>query len=288
MLGLRKKKAAASVPCEAPAPAVLDARGNELLRLPEPGAAMLPSSLAFSLYKAGSTLLSKVLEDLAPHAGVRAYNLEKELFRLGIEHRDLPKSVAGVFRERGYCYTVFRSMPFAYEIPIFENAPKLLLVRDPRDILVSHYFSMGKTHPTPGDAVSQKKRERFDRERQIVQTTTVDEHALRKAELFRRYFAEYDRRLLAQPNLRIDRYEDIVFSKPDWVDAICGHLGWEIEVETRASVAQKHDIVPEDEQGNRHIRRVRPGDHVEKLRPETIASLNETFAPVLERYGYDR
>lgn len=284
MLGLRKKKPV-SVPGDA---VVVDDQGRPMLSLPPAGDAMLPSAIAFSFYKAGSTLLRKILEDLAPAASVRMYNLEGELFHLGVEHKDLPPSVSEVFRERGYCFGVFRSMPRAYEIPILDAAPKLLLVRDPRDILVSHFFSMSKSHPTPGKGLSDKKSERFSKERERVQVTSVDEHALRKAEMFRRHFAGYADRLLDKPNLRIDRYEDIIFDKARWVDELRDHLGWGVSAKARADVAARHDIVPSGERDDQHIRRVRPGDHVDKLRPETIGRLNEIFAPFLDRFGYDR
>ncbi|MFI4898160.1 MAG: sulfotransferase domain-containing protein [Phycisphaerales bacterium JB059] len=285
MLGLGRTKS----PKLAPAPGVVrDARGRVLYRLPAPGEADLPSALAFSFYKAGSTLLRKVLEDLTPEAGVRLVNLEGELFRLGVEHRKVDRSASSVFRPRGYCYGVFRLMPYAYDIPILEDAPKLLLVRDPRDILVSHYFSMSRSHPTPGSKLSEIKAERFTKERERVQVTSVDEHALRKAPMFRKHFAGYAERLLEQPNLRVDRYEDIVFDKRRWIDGICEHLGWDVDQTRRAQVASRHDIVPEGEHEDQHIRRVRPGDHIDKLRPETIEALNEIFAPFLDHYGYDR
>ena len=56
----------------------------------------------------------------------------------------------------------------------------------------------------------------------------------------------------------------------------------------RAQVAARHDIVPKGENEDQHIRRVRPGDHLDKLRPDTIEQLNEIFAPFLDHYGYGR
>ena len=285
MLGLRKKS---SPICTTERGVVRDVHGRELYRLPEPGDANLPSVLAFSFYKAGSTLLRKVLEDLAPIAGVRLVNLEGELFRLGVEHRKIDRSSSGVFRARGYCYGVFRSMPQAYDIPILHEAPKLLLVRDPRDILVSHYFSIRKSHPTPGSELDEQRAERFTKERERVQETSVDEHALRKAPMFRRHFEGYALNLLDQPSLRVDRYEDIVFDKRRWIDGICDHFGWVVSDIARAQIAARHDIVPNAEHEGQHIRRVRPGDHLDKLKPETIDKLNKIFAPFLDRYGYDR
>ena len=35
-----------------------------------------------------------------------------------------------------------------------------------------------------------------------------------------------------------------------------------------------------------HKRKITPGDHREKLQPETIRQLDQIFAPVLDRLGY--
>lgn len=46
------------------------------------------------------------------------------------------------------------------------------------------------------------------------------------------------------------------------------------------------DRRPAQERPDKHVRRVTPGDHREKLQPATIARLNEAFGDVLERFGY--
>jgi hypothetical protein len=45
-------------------------------------------------------------------------------------------------------------------------------------------------------------------------------------------------------------------------------------------------MIPENERPNQHVRRAIPGDHIDKLNPETIDQLNLIFDEVLLRYGY--
>nr|MBA3810888.1 hypothetical protein [Caulobacteraceae bacterium] len=43
---------------------------------------------------------------------------------------------------------------------------------------------------------------------------------------------------------------------------------------------------PPVEDPSAHVRKVTPGDHVDKLKPATIAALNTRLAPILRDHGY--
>jgi hypothetical protein len=51
-------------------------------------------------------------------------------------------------------------------------------------------------------------------------------------------------------------------------------------------IAQRFDIFPGQEDPSAHIRKVTPGDYKQKLKPETIAQLNDFFQDILSRYQY--
>lgn len=250
--------------------------------LPPPGSPDAPSVLVFGLYKAGSTLLHAVAERLAPRAGLAFCNVAGELFRRGVQLHEAPRATARLFHPAGYCYAGFREMPRGFDIPILDRARSVLLVRDPRDILVSHYFSVTRSHVLPAGGSA---RHALEAARAEAARRTVDEHVAAMApwisELFRFY-----RAALAQPGCRVYRYEDVVFDKPAWLASMCRHFGWAIPQDDIAAVAAEHDLRPAAEDPHRHVRRVRPGDFREKLRPETIAALNESLAHLLDRFGY--
>ncbi len=52
------------------------------------------------------------------------------------------------------------------------------------------------------------------------------------------------------------------------------------------AVAAQQDIIPDEEDPTKHVRRARPGDHREKLQPETIAYLDDAFRDILAKYDY--
>ncbi|MEZ6244089.1 MAG: sulfotransferase domain-containing protein [Phycisphaerales bacterium] len=262
--------------------------GREVL-IPDlpPGEADLPSSLIFSAHKAGSTLLQQLLTNLAPHAGVTMFRLESVFWDQGVPPGQMPADASSLFHPRGYCYGVFRMFPWRYQIPILAQAKKILLVRDPRDAIVSHYFSVAKSHPEPKNAPEEVKLQRLA-ERERVGANTIDEHVLEHAEFFFRVHWRYMRDLTKTHTVRVFRYEDVIFEKRAWVDELCAELGWDVPARLRHEVADLYDKRPKEENAAAHIRRVTPGDHREKLRPETIEKLNEVFATALDRYGYER
>ena len=86
------------------------------LALP-PAVSDRPSVFAFSLAKAGSTLLYNMLRELAPAAGLTYFSPEDALFAANVGANDRPTDIGDVFRPTGYCYGGFRQFP-AYPVPI--------------------------------------------------------------------------------------------------------------------------------------------------------------------------
>jgi len=65
------------------------------------------------------------------------------------------------------------------DFPGLENYKKIFFLRDPRDVLVSAYYSFGKTHKTPNQKNIKK---RFIKERNRINQMSIDEYAIEQAE----------------------------------------------------------------------------------------------------------
>lgn len=247
-----------------------------------------PSVLAFSLAKAGSTLFYNVLRGLAPHAGLVFYSAEDELFLHNIGADDRPTHVGSVFQPTGYCYGGFRSFP-PFPIPILRTERAILLVRDPRDMAVSYYFSRLKSHMLPDGSDDTGARAELLKERAIAANLGIDRFVLRvTVPLIKRAIEGYIvQGFLRRPNVTIMRYEDIIFRKSEWVQALCTIYGWDIPAEVTEALAARFDKRPAIPQPEAHVRQVTPGDHRRQLAPGTIAQLNGAFAEYLRLFGYD-
>jgi hypothetical protein len=82
-------------------------------------------------------------------------------------------------------------------------------------------------------------------------------------------------------------YETFIFNKESMIKAIASHFGWTFDEQTLSDILRHTDVVPDSEDVTSFIRRVRPGDHREKLSSSTINILNYELGPVLEFYHFD-
>jgi hypothetical protein len=53
------------------------------------------------------------------------------------------------------------------------------------------------------------------------------------------------------------------------------------------AIAARHDIIPNVERPDQHVRQVRPGNHRQHLRRDTIKSLNHSLSDILARFCYN-
>ena len=251
-------------------------------RIHRPGAPNAPSCLLFAFPKSGSVLLNKVFHSLCSHVGLAWVDIPGYAFWRGI-HTELGSDVAEVFSPTGYCYGGWRYFPNSYTIPILDRCKSVLLVRDPRDMIVSHYFSLKHSHPLPLARTSGGKN--FSETRLQAELLSVDDYALLWAPRFRAFNEGY-RAVKIQPGVKTYRYEDVVFRKRDWVLDMLEHLGWSIDQATVFETVDPLDIRPGKEDVGEHVRQVSPGDHKRKLKPETIDAISAELADMISEYGY--
>ena len=245
-----------------------------------------PPRFALSLHKCGSTLLQKLFEDALARLGRPAVNIPVQLWKQGIPATAWAgdRSLAGLIRP-GHVYTGYRERPAFLTDAELLAARSVLLVRDPRDALVSAFFSFGPRGSHGAIPNNPEAARLMEEARRRHEETGIDDWVLRRAPKVRRQFLGY-RSLLGDPSLALFRYETVYFDKAGFLRAAFAHLGLPQDAAVLAQVAARHDILPETENPRRHIRKGSPGDHREKLRAATIARLDEEFAEVFELFGY--
>lgn len=266
---------------------VLKTNGNRSVEiaLPEPGDK--PSAFLLSLPKAGSTLFYRMMKPLADRAGLPYFSLPNEMHGLGLPMREVSEGLDQVFRPRGYTYGGFRGFEAPLKLPDYAADRTVLLVRDPRDMLTSLYFSEAKSHVPPGTGASETLLRQFEARRQRALSMTIDEFVLARANGVK---AGYDSVFAAigdKPH-KLFRYEDVIFAKRQWMAETLDYLALAVPPRLLDTVVERNDIRPAAEQEDQHVRRVTPGDFRAKLRPETISALDGALAPILMRYGYER
>jgi hypothetical protein len=253
--------------------------------LPElpPPVSDTPSVFAFSLAKAGSTLMFNLLRGLAPAAGAVFFSLDDLMFKQG---QPLPLTWPGaarLFRPRGYCYGGYRGLP-RHALPPFADSRSILLVRDPRDMIVSQYYSFRESHTVPADAGPDHP---MARARAATSLQTLAQFAPSAAQRYARRFEAYLALGFAwRPNVVVYRYEDVIFRKAEWVDDICDWYQWPIPAEIRQRIVARYDILPETADPTKHIRQVHPGNHRTEMEAKTIKQVETILDQAMAAFGY--
>jgi len=254
--------------------------------LPEPQAGF-QRCFAFSVHKSGSTMLGKMIKDVCKRRDIPAVSVPNFFFSEGVSAQDWKddQKLAPVFT-RQILYYGFRFLPPVMREPEVDlrDSRFVLLVRDPRDALVSQYFSYGKT--SGSHALPKKNAEAFIAAREALPERSIDEYVIHVSRQLRNKLVAYRNNLNFDLGL-IRRYEDVFFDKATFLGEVFDHFGVDVPKGVIATVAAKHDIRPEKEDESQHIRKGTPGDYKEKLLPETIEALNDTFREIGLFYGYE-
>ena len=114
------------------------------------------SVFLFSFVKSGSVLVNAIASEIFQERGIAFLDIPGHLFEKGIDPETFQCDLGRVFPTRGYCFGGFREIPRALVgSEVLRQARKIVVTRDPRDILVSLYFSVKFSHPYPGESTPQ-------------------------------------------------------------------------------------------------------------------------------------
>lgn len=243
-----------------------------------------PIFFVLGVRKSGSSVMNTMVNALAKMNGVNYVDVPGMLFQAGVDvptwqqDRDFEQII-----RPGNVYGGFRNAPLAIAtLPVTETALKILLVRDPRDALVSEYYSNAFSHSLPKEGAA---RDQLLLERAKAQQLALEDYVFRMAKPFRDTLRQYAL-FLSQPNLRLFKYEDAIMDKRRFLRSVCEHFGWRVSDHQLELIMSWADVIPSQEETTKFIRKVIPGDHLEKLSPSAINRLNAALHDELAMLGY--
>jgi hypothetical protein len=260
-----------------------------------------PSLLFFTVHKAASSFASRLLLKISKAKSISfidfdGYYLEHpadeadELLKSALKGRELPstrgqhKLFEKWFLARGCAYAPLRHPQLHRALPHLDQFRVILMTRDPRDCLTSLYFSVAYSHAEPDNPIVL---EEFRRRRDLVREMEIDRFVIEKAACdWVPNFRQLCALLKEKPDVRLVRYEEMVADFPAWLDQILDFWGLSINRRTRRKIISLADFDVTAEDVHSHKRQVQPGDHLRKLKPETIEQLNEMFGETLTTLGY--
>lgn len=236
--------------------------------------------------KSGSTMLHRIMNFLANRNHVNVVDVPSTFFRNGFTVADWQALDLEPLLSPGNCYLGFRTFPENIaDTPAYKDGLKVFMYRDPRDALVSQYFSDAYSHDIPKGDGAGEGRELFLKKREEAQQADIDAWVLDKVGGIRKTLLSY-RSALDDPKCLTLRYEDYVFQKRRMIMKIMHHFGWSVEPGRINKLLADVDVVPEGEDQSRFVRKVIPGDHNAKLKGETVRRLNKRLEEVMQLYDY--
>lgn len=249
-----------------------------------------PSIIHFSFNKAATQYVQSILVRCALENGMLPVNMNAYSFNTDFPF--LESLTAGemeryqhVFKKNGYLYSVFGGMVEA--IPQLDDYKTVFVVRDPRDILVSLYYSIAYSHSLPSKHGN--KHEGFQAMRNAVRQLTIDEFVVSKSDKIASIFSRYRTHLLNEhKNVFITKYEHIIADFQHWLTDLLEYCELDVSKMTVMALLEEHErLKPQGENIHRHIRKGQSGDYLQKLLPETVGFLNDKFATVLSDFDYN-
>lgn len=237
------------------------------------------STLFFTVHKSASTFFNWYLKDLCKQSGHIYIDVNGYFGTMGpkgIEIQNSSSFKQKVFKKTGFIYGPLRNY---IAVPDIQDYPVVLVLRDPRDVLTSQYFSIKNSHPLITPQLIERRKK--------AQSTSIDEHVLsEQSDRFVKTYNEYLDNLFGKPNVLFIKYEDLIVDFRTCLNKINTHCGLALTEEQLNLLDKSESFKSKNEDQKSHVRKITSGDHKEKLKPETIQALNEKFKDILIRLNY--
>lgn len=248
-----------------------------------------PSIIHFSFNKAATQYIKSILKRCVVENGMVPVDIHAYSFHTNFPYFDqlLPEEMEKykhIFKKEGYMYSSFGAM--IENIPDLEKYKVLFITRDPRDILVSLYYSVAYSHTAPdkdGD-----KYDLFLAQRTEARDSTIDKHVISESDRLYTYFIRYQSLLLDKyKNTYLTSYEQMATDFKKWLDALLEYCELDVSRELYKSLLEENErSKTKKENIYKQLRKGQPGDYKEKLKRETINYLDKKFESILSRFHY--
>jgi hypothetical protein len=247
------------------------------------------SILHFTFNKTASQYIKTLLIALGNENGLVPVSWNDYAFYTNhpyLDHLDKTEILkySHLFRDKGFVYSAFGGFVEGIDL---RNFSAILTIRDPRDILVSAYYSMAYSHEIP-PSNSSKYQEMILKRKEALATDINDFVLGRKDQLFDK-FKKYQTSLLStNPNVLTLKYEDMVDNFEYWVEQLEKGAGYQFSKEKKKNIIEtQRSKKNKSEDVTAQRRKGIPGDYKKKLSPTTIRIINTEFSDVLNYYNYE-
>lgn len=257
------------------------------------------SVLIFTVHKAASMFLHQLTNDLSNHIGFDYYSINKDEFHDQIKSLSWKKFIEENPNKKS-CFGPIRAGVAEPTIPKgLESYSIVLHLRDPRDVLVSLFYSDTYSHPKRPGRFNPSDKQRYGWEEGGINAFVID-----KAPEYKKRYQSLTSTLLNEKNVVFVRYEDMVSDYGTWLKhflSVFSHFSVPTKgilkiFKRRTSLDDIHQkffkkyenkFTVSSEDIYKHKRQIAPGDHKRKLHEDTIKRLTFEFGDILKLLNYE-
>lgn len=237
-----------------------------------------PSVAFFTVRKCASTMMRRLLAEIATrHLGITPVNLVAYLWDTSSVpdiYAHLNTNRLGLFRDNGFLYAPLRRPVDLGHLPAVRT---LAMLRDPRDVVVSAYYSARYSHRPPAN---RSRRAGFDERRLAAAEMSFDDWVRQEAQQTSQVYADFREQLARES---VVTYEDMWQDFDSWLRQVERILELQLTAPDRARLKAIADIQPgSTEIPQAHRRQGAPGDFRHKLSAELAQELTALFEPELQ------
>lgn len=246
------------------------------------------SAIFYTTHKCASSFVGNLFDLLVKNSQYELVDYPSSIWALGNKINPgqnyeafLEKAYSDLYSLHGKIYAPQRKY---LDFPGRERFKHIFFLRDPRDVLVSAYFSLGFTHSKPKNNASLNK---FIQTRNDIQSQGIDNYVLGDAEswiipLYKQY---KHLRETAEESIYL-RYDLFAYDTAEFIKKISDFLQLEISEKNIESLIRKARPVQATE-AMKHKRSGRSGQYLEKLQPTTIDKLNNILSEILLDWEFE-
>ena len=192
----------------------------------------------------------------------------------------LQQAYSDLYAARGVLYGPQRR---PLDFPGRKDFKHVFFLRDPRDVLVSSYFSFAFTHGVPSNSAAE---ERFRKERQAIKDLDIDSFVLQEANNWvEPVYSDYRELRETASDALFLSYQSFAEDTEKFVTELCGFLDVVPPPGAIGKLAAEARPIQSAEKMS-HKRSGKTGQFRDKLRPETVNVLNTQLAGVLDYWEF--
>ena len=250
------------------------------------------SVLFFTTHKCASSFISPLFQTITSNSNFELKDYAGAIWNLGDQldiDQDkedflsafLENAADRLFFRRGEIYAPLR---IPVDFPERRNLKHIFFLRDPRDVMVSSYYSFGFTHGLPKNS---KLRKRRLLERQRISEQGIDNYVVSDANNFLNRYLKYKEFVETSDSYLYLKYDDFQSDPLNFIETITKYLDITIPKQERQQLAEKASPVQITTDETKHKRSGKSKQYLKELKPETIEILNKKFAEVLEYWNFE-